>query len=114
MLSSDKRSTGTRRTIAGGVKQMIRKSLQDFTDRVTGAGCITDEDVEILRNDILRDGLATRPEAEALLVLDRTLQTAGNWQPVLTRLVVDFAVWRLPPAGIAGNDVALWLATVLD
>jgi hypothetical protein len=93
---------------------MIKDNLREFIDVVTGAGCISDEDVGKLQNDILAGGLVSRREAEALLDLDRTLAAGEAWGPALTRLIVSFVVWSVPPTGVVSNEDALWLATVLD
>ncbi|WP_230533487.1 hypothetical protein [Microvirga roseola] len=93
---------------------MIRDNLREFIDRVTNDHVVSEEDVRALQGEVLADGLASRLEAEALLTLDRTLDAVEGWGAALTRLVVDFVVWKQPPNGVVSNDDALWLATVLD
>jgi hypothetical protein len=93
---------------------MIKDKLHDFIDDVAGRKYISADDVRKLEGDILEGGITSRLEVESLLALDRNLDATENWGPVLTKLVVDFMVWRRPPHGVVSNDDALWLATVLD
>jgi hypothetical protein len=93
---------------------MIKDNLREFIDRVINRNYISIDDVENLRQDVLKGGLVSRAEAEALLALDRSLDAHESWGPALTKLVVDFVVWSVPPTGVVSNDDALWLATVLD
>ena len=93
---------------------MIKDNLREFIDRVINSRHITDDDVKRLQGEILTGGLVSRREAEALLDLDRSCEAAESWGPALTRFVVDFVVWSVPPTGVVGNEDALWLATVLE
>jgi hypothetical protein len=93
---------------------MIKDSLREFIDQAADRRSIADDDVTRLQREILAGGLVNRREAEALLDLDRSCEAAENWGPALTRLVVDFVVWSVPPIGVVGNEDALWLATVLE
>ena len=93
---------------------MIKNNLRDFIENVTNTNFISNEDVAKLQGEILVGGLVSRPEAEALLALDRSVPSAENWPPLLTRLVVEFVVWGQAPNGVVGTDDVLWLATVLD
>jgi hypothetical protein len=93
---------------------MMKDNLRDFIDDATANQIISDDDVAKLQNEILEGGITSRLEVEALLVLDRSLEAASSWGPALTKLVVDYVVWQVPPAGVVSNDDALWLATVLD
>ncbi len=93
---------------------MMKDNLRDFIDDATANQIISDDDVAKLQNEILEGGITSRLEVEALLVLDRSLEVAESWGPALTKLVVDYVVWQVPPAGVVSNDDALWLATVLD
>lgn len=93
---------------------MMRDSLRDFIDGVLSRNFISDDDVKRLRDEIVGEGLASRLEAESLLALDRIAEAAEGWGEALTRIVVDFVVWKRAPHGVVGNDDALWLATVLE
>ena len=93
---------------------MIKNNLRDFIEAVIDNKYISAEDVKKLQREILADGIMTRPEAEALLALDRTLAAHESWAPALTALIVDFLAWSLRPTGIVTNDDTLWLTTALD
>jgi hypothetical protein len=93
---------------------MIKDNLREFIDRAANSRYIADDVVQRLPREILTGGLVSRREAEALLDLDRSCEAAESWGPALTRLVVDFVVWSVPPTGLVGNEDALWLATVLE
>jgi hypothetical protein len=93
---------------------MIKNNLRDFIETVIDNKYISADDVKKLQREILEDGIMNRREAEALLALDRTLDTHESWGPALTALVVDFMVWSLRPTGVVTNDDAMWLTTALD
>jgi hypothetical protein len=93
---------------------MIKNNLRDFIETVIDNKYISADDVRKLQRDILEDGIMSRLEAEALLALDRTLDTHESWGPALTALIVDFMVWSLRPTGVVTNDDAMWLTTALD
>jgi hypothetical protein len=93
---------------------MIKDNLREFIEQAANSGYIADDDVKRLQREVLAGGLVSRREAEALLDLDRSCEAAESWGPALTRLVVDFVVWSVPPTGVVGNEDALWLATVLE
>jgi hypothetical protein len=93
---------------------MIKNNLRDFIENAIDNKYISADDVKKLQREILEDGIMSRLEAEALLALDRTLDTHESWGPALTALIVDFMVWSLRPTGVVTNDDALWLTTALD
>jgi hypothetical protein len=93
---------------------MIKNNLRDFIEAVIDSKYISADDVKKLQRDVLEDGIMSRVEAEALLALDRILDTHESWSPALTALIVDFMVWSLRPTGVVTNDDAMWLATALD
>ncbi|MBB4041907.1 hypothetical protein GGR34_003590 [Microvirga flocculans] len=93
---------------------MLKDQLRDFVDSVTDKSHVSDEDVKVLQDEILKDGITSRLEVETLLTLDRLACAAESWGAALTRLVVDFVVWTRAPHGSVSNDDALWLATLLE
>jgi hypothetical protein len=93
---------------------MMKANLRDFIENATASNIVSDEDLVMLQREILADGITSRLEVEALLALDRAVEAPESWGAALTKLVVDFVVWRMPPGGVVSNDDALWLATVLD
>ncbi|MFL5190494.1 MAG: hypothetical protein ACJ8CF_15000 [Microvirga sp.] len=92
----------------------MKDQLRDFIDRITEANHVSDDDVKMLQGEILDTGITSRLEVESLLALDRVVDAAESWGPVLTKLVVDFVVWNRAPHGVVSNDDAFWLATLLE
>ena len=93
---------------------MMKDQLRDLIDRITEANHVSDDDVKMLQGEILDTGITSRLEVESLLALDRVVDAAESWGPVLTKLVVDFVVWNRAPHGVVSNDDAFWLATLLE
>jgi hypothetical protein len=93
---------------------MMNDRLRDFIDSAIETRRVSDEDVRCLRDSILGAGITSRIEVESLLALDRAVEPDESWSAVLTKLVVDFVVWRRAPQGGVSNDDALWLSTVLE
>jgi hypothetical protein len=97
-----------------GVKRMMKDQLRDFIDRINETNQVSDDDVKMLQGEILDTGITSRLEVESLLALDRAVDAAESWGPVLTKLVVEFVVWNRAPHGMVSNDDAFWLATLLE
>ena len=93
---------------------MIRSNLSEFVAQVTKANRITDADVKLLCGSVLEDGLVSRQEAETLLRLDRTMESAASWGDTLVALMVDYVVWGARPTGSITAEDARWLAAALD
>jgi hypothetical protein len=93
---------------------MLKDSLRDFIDGAAERNFVSADDVKQLTGEVLGNGIASRLEVESLLALDRIVEAEESWGSALTRLVVDFVVWRREPRGVVSNDDALWLATVLE
>jgi hypothetical protein len=94
---------------------MIKNSLRAFVNRALEHKHISAEDVKELRRDILRDGLVSREEADALVALDRAAVPAdGSWAEFLVETIVEFAVWTSRPTGYIDRDTARWLVTTLS
>jgi len=53
---------------------MERSDLSEFVQQVISRGRITYGDIKRLQRKVLPDGVMTREEAEALLILDRTVE----------------------------------------
>jgi hypothetical protein len=97
-----------------GVKRMMKDQLREFIDRITDIQHVSDEDVTMLRGEILATGITSRLEVESLLALDRVVSAAESWGPTLTKFVADYVVWSRAPHGAVSNDDAFWLATLLE
>jgi hypothetical protein len=93
---------------------MMKDQLRDFIDRIIETNHVSDDDVKILQGEILEGGIASRIEVESLLALDRVVDAVESWGTALTKLVVDFVVWKRAPQGVVSNDDAFWLATLLE
>ena len=93
---------------------MISTKLHVFIERVTENGCITSADVRHLHREVLEGGIPSRAVADALLALDRTLDTDPSWADFLVPCVVDFAVWGSRPTGVIDAETANWLLTALS
>lgn len=93
---------------------MLKNSLRDFIDGTVERNFISADDVKKLTGEVLGEGIASRLEVESLLALDRMIEAEESWGTALTKLVVDFVVWKRVPHGVVSNDDALWLATVLE
>lgn len=93
---------------------MLKDSLRDFIDGAAERNFISADDVKTLTSEVLGEGIATRLEVESLLALDRMIGAEECWGTALTKLVVDFVVWKRAPHGVVSNDDALWLATILE
>jgi hypothetical protein len=92
---------------------MISNKLRAFIERVTAAKRITSDDVRYLYRDVLDGGIPSRAVADALLTLDRGLETDPSWADFLVPHVVDFAVWGMRPTGVIDAETATWLVTAL-
>jgi hypothetical protein len=94
---------------------MIKNSLRAFVNRALEHKHISAEDVKELRRDILRDGLSSREEADALVALDRAAVPAdGSWAEFLVETIVEFAVWTSRPTGYIDRSTAAWLVATLS
>lgn len=93
---------------------MIKNSLYVFVEGVLEAKRIREQDVRLLQREILKDGIASREEADVLIALDRAIETADPaWAKYLVGAVVDFVVWASRPTGIVDGDKARWLTASL-
>ena len=90
---------------------MFTAELRAFINTVLDNNRITAEDVKHLKSKILQDGIGSRLEADALLALDRTLDTDPSWAEFLTAVMVDYVVWGTRPTGRVPAEKAAWLVT---
>jgi len=93
---------------------MLKDNLREFIDSAAERNFISVDGVKMLTGELLEAGITSRLEVESLLALDRIVEADESWGPVLTKLVVDFVVWKRAPSGVVSGDDALWLATVLE
>ncbi len=90
---------------------MFTADLHNFINQVIDNKRVTAEDVKRLKTDILENGIGSRGEADALLALDRTLDTDLSWADFLTAVMVDYVVWGSRPTGRVPAETAAWLVT---
>jgi hypothetical protein len=90
---------------------MFTADLHNFINQVIDNKRVTAEDVKRLKTDILENGIGSRGEADALLALDRTLDTDPSWADFLTAVMVDYVVWGSRPTGRVPAETAAWLVT---
>ncbi|MCG7394760.1 hypothetical protein MHY87_17815 [Microvirga sp. ACRRW] len=93
---------------------MLKDNLREFIDGAAERNFIAAADVTRLTGEILDAGITSRLEVESLLALDRIIESDESWGAALTKLVVEFVVWKRAPFGVVSGDDALWLATVLE
>jgi hypothetical protein len=93
---------------------MMKDSLREFIDNAAECNFISADAVKRLIGEVLQGGITSRLEVESLLTMDRIVEADESWGAALTKLVVDFVVWKREPHGVVSNDDALWLATVLE
>ena len=90
---------------------MFTADLHNFINQVIDNKRVTAEDVKRLKTGILENGIGSRGEADALLALDRTLDTDPSWADFLTAVMVDYVVWGSRPTGRVPAETAAWLVT---
>ena len=93
---------------------MTMISVQQFCNHAVSAGMISDEDLLVLKREVLPEGLMTREEADLLIALERAVIGSEAFADFLVASVVDFAVWGTRPTGYIDRDVAAWLAASLS
>ncbi len=93
---------------------MISTKLHSFIDRVIDNKEITTDDIALLLNDVLIDGIASRQEADALIALDRIVDVPKNWGDCIVPVIVDYVVWDSRPTGYVPADVCHWLINSLE
>lgn len=76
---------------------------------------ITEDDVRMLRGEVFRDGVVTRPEAEALFALDLSCaDKCAGWTEFFVEAVSDYLVAQEPPHGYVSEDNAAWLVRAIS
>jgi hypothetical protein len=89
---------------------MTMISVQQFCNHAVSAGTISDEDLSVLKREVLPEGLLSRDDADLLIALERAVIGSDAFADFLVASVVDFAVWGLRPTGYIDREVAAWLA----
>ncbi|KST57413.1 hypothetical protein AO398_08150 [Methylobacterium sp. GXS13] len=89
---------------------MTMISVQQFCNHAVSTGTISDEDLLVLKREVLPEGIMSRDEADMLIALERAVIGSDAFADFLVASVVDFAVWGLRPTGYIDREVAAWLA----
>jgi hypothetical protein len=93
----------------------MNPSLQEFVSRARSARRIRFADMRRLQRDVLPARLTTCEQAEALIALDRELQSADpDWRDYLVLTVRDFVIWGMEPIGSVDRTKAEWLVRILS
>jgi hypothetical protein len=93
---------------------MTDLSLEDLAARIEKKGRIGKYDVEAMRLAVLKDGLASRAQAELLIALDRAVDSVHfSWPAYFAAAMADFVVWNSEPAGYVDADKAQWVLPLL-
>ena len=93
---------------------MTMISVEQFCNHAVSVGIITDEDLAVLKREVIPDGIASREEADLLIALERAVAASDGFAEFLIAAVVDFAVWGERPTGYVDREVAGWLAATLS
>lgn len=84
--------------------------LQAPVAGLTSRNKVTAEDVIMLRQEVFRDGVVSRGEAEALFAVDRTCANrCPEWTEFFVEAVTDYIVRQEEPVGYISEDNAAWL-----
>ena len=89
---------------------MTMISVQQFCNHAVSTGAISEEDLLVLKREVLPEGIMSRDEADMLIALERAVIGSDAFADFLVASVVDFAVWGLRPTGYIDREVAAWLA----
>ena len=82
---------------------------------LTGKGRITDDDVQLLRAEVFRDGIVTRAEAESLFALHASCRDqSAAWPDFFVEAVTDYIVHQEQPSGYISEDNADWLIRAIS
>ncbi|MEN3930995.1 hypothetical protein WJT86_07985 [Microvirga sp. W0021] len=94
---------------------MIGSSLRIFIDRMIDKGNIDDADVALLREEICREGISNRSEADALIALDRLVHVPEAWGDFLVKALLSFTLRQtVSTGGMLSHDYVSWLISSLD
>jgi hypothetical protein len=81
-----------------------------LVDSLIAKGSISAEDVLKLRQDIFRDGIADRAEAEAMFRLDSGCATKDpSWTQAYVDVMTDYFVWKAEPSKYVSEENARFL-----
>jgi hypothetical protein len=92
---------------------MKHRSIEEFAEKVREKGRIGKYDVQTLRQT-LKDGVASRAEADLLIALDREVDSVHfSWPAFFISALTEFAVWNSGRAGYIDEEKSRWLLPLL-
>lgn len=93
---------------------MISISVEQFCNHAVSAGTISAEDLNVLKREVIPDGITTREEADLLIALERAVPASGDFADYLVAMVVDFVVWGERSTGYVDREAAAWLSATIS
>ena len=98
-------------TEAGRMKDQL---FEEFVSELREKGRIGKYDVQTLRDTFLKDGLASRTDADLLIALDRDVDSVHfSWPAFFISSLTEFAVWNSGEPGYTDADKSKWLLDAL-
>ncbi len=89
---------------------MIVTSPTDLSPLLQTPGTITPRDVKQFRQEIFRDGLISKSEADALFMInDGTGEQCDEWHDFFVEALADFTVGQMEPRGYVSVENSEWL-----
>ena len=89
--------------------------LSGRVETLVSRGEINDDDVQILRRGIFRDGVVSRIEAEALFEIDeRVGKKCEAWTVFFVEAISDFLIHQEAPTGYVSQENAAWLINAIS
>jgi len=94
------RREGVLRGWRTGTAHMKKKTIEELIAEVRRKSRIGKYDVQALRRDFFKDGLASREDADLLIELDREVDSVHfSWPAFFISALTEFAVWNSGPPG---------------
>ena len=89
--------------------------FEEFVSELREKGRIGKYDVQTLRDTFLKDGLASRTDADLLIALDREVDSVHfSWPAFFISSLTELAVWNSGEPGYIDADKSKWLLGALD
>jgi hypothetical protein len=111
------RTSGRRQGVLHGWRTeagQMKRSLDEFAAEIRDKGRIGKYDVQTLQHTLLKDGLASRAEADLLIALDREVDSVHfSWPAFFISALTEFAVWNSGRPGYIDEEKSMWLLPLL-
>jgi hypothetical protein len=90
------------------------RNMNQFAGLLQNPGRIVPEDIRYFREEVFRDGVVSRQEAEAILSLNSAIaEKCPEWDVYFVEAVSDFVVASAEPRGHVSHANAEWLIECL-